>query len=124
MRVRFVNSIVWSNNSGFDATEIALDFFNEEVLTSRELLFDHCALLYSENSEVDISPYLDSTLVNVNPLFMAPTIDPGDFRLQENSPMIDRGKDVSARYLLDFRGNPDTVRTLPYDIGAFEYIPQ
>ena len=124
MRVRFVNSIVWSNNSGFDATEIALDFFNEEVLTSRELLFDHCALLYSENSEIDISPYLDSTIVNVNPLFMAPTIDPGDFRLQENSPMIDRGKDVSARYLLDFRGNPDTVRTLPYDIGAFEYIPQ
>lgn len=124
LRLRMVNSIVWADNAGLDPSEIELDFLEGQPFTAQELQFDHCAILYSPENEVDISPYLDSSLVNIDPLFMNTFLEPGDFRLEENSPMIDAGKDVSARYLLDFRGNPDSTRTLPFDIGAFEFIPQ
>ncbi len=124
LRVRLVNSIIWAENAGFDPSEIELDFLEGLPFTPQQLLFDHCAILYSENNEVDISPLLENSLLNVDPLFQSTFVAPGDYRLTENSPMIDRGKDVSARYLLDFRGNPDSTRTIPFDIGAFEFIPQ
>ena len=56
--------------------------------------------------------------ISVDPMLTDPTN--GDFRLQTNSPAISAGIDSSAVVTTDYSGNP---RTLPFDIGAFEYVP-
>ena len=49
-----------------------------------------------------------------------------DYRLREGSPAIDAGLDFpqgSSGYEDDFRGRMDSLRTSPFDIGAYEYFP-
>ncbi len=117
-RFRMVNSVVWS--TGLNVSEIELDQLDDRPYTTEEVFFDHSLIKYSPDSEIDISGLLNSSIVNEEPFFADPF--EGNYRLLEGSPLIGAGKDLSARYLLDFRGSADSLRTIPYDIGAFEYM--
>ncbi len=117
---RMVNTVVWS--SGRNTSEVELDQLDGQPYTPDEILFDHSLIKYSPDDEIDISIYLQNSVLNEDPLFE--DAFEGNYRIQEESPLIDAGKDLSARYLLDFRGSIDSLRLLPFDIGAFEYLPQ
>jgi len=115
-QLRMVNSVIWSPGALSSNVEL-----NDEIgpYTPEEIQFDHCLIRFNPESDLDITPYLTNSLLNEDPLFE--DASDGNFRPREGSPLIDMGKDLSARYLLDFRGSEDTIRRLPFDIGAFEY---
>lgn len=115
-RTVFTNSIIYGNEDA----EIAVDSIAGFPYT--EFVFDHCLIQYAEDSEVPIAPYVRNTILNQDPLFK--NFLERDYRILDGSPAIDQGKDLSDRYLDDKRNRMDSLRNLPFDIGAFEYIPQ
>lgn len=117
-RLKVVNSVIWGRGEP-SQSEIELDSLAGGPFTS--LNFDHSLLLYNPDNEVKINPYTTDCLFNLDPLFNDP--ENRDYRPREGSPLIDAGRDLSVRYLTDFRGSPDSLRTLPFDIGAWEYFP-
>lgn len=110
---QFVNCAIW----GTEETEVIVDSLPGGNFTL--LNFDHCLLRYADDNEVPIAPYISNTIVNQDPLFNAPRMR--DYRPQQGSPLIDAGRDLSQRFLDDIRGRMDSLRTLPFDIGAYEY---
>ncbi|MCI4668695.1 MAG: hypothetical protein MRZ79_11215, partial [Bacteroidia bacterium] len=89
------------------------------------LILDHCLLPLSEENDSLIRPHLVDCLVNLNPGFNSSF--ERDYRPQEGSPLIDAGREyepvIQQRILFgDFRGAM-FPRTLPIDIGAYEFYP-
>lgn len=112
---RFVNCAVY----GTEENEVIVDSLAGGSFT--ELNFDHCLIRYAEDNEVPIAPYVTNSILNEDPLFNAPRSR--DYRPQEGSPLIDAGFDLSAAFRDDIRGKQDSLRTLPFDIGAYEFFP-
>ena len=112
--VIFNNCAVW----GSEETELVLDLLDPGTYN---LEFNNSLLRYAEDNEVDISPYLSESLINQDPLFL--DVSEKNYRLQEGSPLINAGRDLSDRFFLDFRGVPDSAHMIPFDIGALEFIP-
>ena len=115
----FTNTAIWGQGE-INGNEIELDFLPDGPLS--DLLFDHSLIQYDTENEIDISPFLLNSLLNQNPEYRNPF--QMDYRLKDDSPLIDAGKDLSNRYVADFRNSPDSLRTPPYDIGAFELIKE
>lgn len=113
---QFINCAVW----GTEETEVIVDSVPGGNFTL--LNFDHSLIRYAEDNETPISPYISNTIVNEDPLFVDPRMR--NYRLQEGSPLIDAGRDFSQFYQDDYRGRSDSLRNIPFDIGAFEFIPE
>ncbi len=113
-RAKFTNCIIW----GSEEDEIGLELVGGAPL---DISFNHTLIRYSDDNEVDISPYLENAIINQDPLFN--DIFNIDYRPQEGSPVIDAGIDLSNRFLGDIRGRMDSLRSLPYDLGAYEFYP-
>ena len=74
-------------------------------------------LLYSYKSDIEDGEVTGVDFVDGNPLFV--NAAKGNFRLQKNSPAIDKGSQVDAPgYDFDGKARPQNGK---YDIGAFEY---
>jgi len=65
------------------------------------------------------APVWDTTAINANPNFA--NVAAANFQLQEGSPCVDAGKDVSSVVSLDLLG-ASRPQGLAFDIGAFEWI--
>ena len=65
------------------------------------------------------APAWDTTAINTNPNFVNAAIS--NFQLQESSPCVDVGKNVSSLVSRDLWGVP-RPQGLAFDIGAFEWI--
>ena len=65
------------------------------------------------------APAWDTTAINTNPNFVNAAIS--NFQLQESSPCVDVGKNVSSIVSRDLLGVP-RPQGLAFDIGAFEWI--
>ncbi|MDR2978840.1 MAG: hypothetical protein LBV02_00110 [Bacteroidales bacterium] len=74
--------------------------------------FDNCIIKSKENKLDNF----DQCIFNAETKFK--DFDKGDFRLSENSPAINAGKDIGI--FQDILGNS---RNAPPDIGAYEYVP-
>lgn len=116
-RFIFKNTVIWGRNQ-IDGNEIAPIPYPGS--TFNEFVLDHCLIQYDPKNTFDISPYLNNSILNQDPQFLNPF--KMDYRLKKGSPLINAGLDLSNRYLDDFRGNPDSLRIPPFDIGAFEFF--
>lgn len=105
---------------GSETEELLIENFNFYE-RPHEVRFENCLVRTSTDPErdYDYGPYFFDVVQNIDPLFHDPR--EFDFRPEENSPMIDAGKDLSSRFSVDFRDDPAFMRNLPYDIGAYEY---
>lgn len=113
-KVLFTNCAVY----GSEEDEVIIDLLSPETY---DLQFNNCLLRYSPENEVDVTPYLSESILNQDPLFT--DISLKNYRPQEGSPLINVGRDLSDRFILDFRGVPDSAHVIPFDIGALEFIP-
>lgn len=109
----FINCLIW----GSEEEEIGLDSAN--IAGIYNLNFDHCII---RTKTLLPGTAIDSSQVFSFPQFLAPTegepLD-RDYRIGSGSPARNRGKDVTGFGILtDLDG---LSRTLPYDIGAYEY---
>ncbi|MEZ4687798.1 MAG: choice-of-anchor Q domain-containing protein [Bacteroidia bacterium] len=105
---------------GSEEEELLIENFNF-YQRAHEVRFENCLVRTSTDAdrEYDYEPYFFDVIQNLDPLFH--NSREFDYRPEENSPLIDAGKDLSSRFSVDFRDDPAFMRTLPYDIGAFEY---
>lgn len=109
-----VNCIVY----GSEDNQVVMDTVPGQSFDRFRL--DHCLVkIEPEDYLPVIRSKLVDCLINQDPRFTNPS--ERDYRLQSNSPAIDAGTDLSSRYTLDIRGLPDSSRTLPFDIGAWEF---
>ncbi|MEO0896987.1 MAG: hypothetical protein AAFY71_11345 [Bacteroidota bacterium] len=113
----FKNCIVY----GSEEDEFVIDTLEGGAFD--RLLLENCLLPLSEDNDTLIRPHLKNCLVNVDPLFNMPF--ERDYRPQAGSPVIDAGVELSpliqnSILMGDFRG-PDFPRSLPLDIGAYEF---
>lgn len=106
---------------GSEENEIAVDTLPGQPFN--RVSFDHCLLRVEEEEVLPlVEPYLDDCILNQDPLF--DSIPTRNYRLKVGSLAIDAGLDLSDRYTVDFRGVPDSGRTVPFDIGAYEFQPE
>ncbi|MEO0471683.1 MAG: choice-of-anchor Q domain-containing protein [Bacteroidota bacterium] len=113
----FVNCAIW----GSEEDEFVIDTLFDAPFD--RLILENCLVRLSEDNEPLITPHLRNSLVNMDPLFM--DFLTKNYRLNNGSPAIDAGIDFpvgSSGYEDDFRRAPDSLRSSPFDIGAFEYI--
>lgn len=113
--VDLVNCIIY----GSEDNEVVMDTLAGQPF--ERLSFDHCLLKVEPEEYLPVirSKFTDC-LLNQDPRFAATGLR--DYRLQANSPAIDAGRDLSDRFTLDIRGLPDSSRTLPFDMGAWEFV--
>lgn len=111
---QFDNCAIW----GSEENEITLDLLGG---VPYDLNFDHCLIRYRPDNEVDITPFISNEVLNQDPNFNDQR--DRDYRPSDNSPLRDAGKDLSARFMDDFRNRPDSLRQGRFDIGAWEYYP-
>jgi len=106
---------------GSEDNEVVLDTLAGQPFERVRL--DHCLIRVDEEEGLPpLRGHLADALLNQDPRF--DSIGARDYRLRAGSPAIDAGLDLSDRYLLDFRGVMDSSRSLPFDLGAYEYIPE
>lgn len=117
----FTNCIFWGDKED----EFAFDLAQPQTA---KLRLTNCLYKFSDKSRTeyekvygDISGYFDNCLLNSNPQFRDPRAF--DFRPQTGSPVVGAGKDLSAFFTFDFRHSMDTLRTVPFDIGAYKFVP-
>lgn len=116
---RFVNCIIW----GSEEDEFVIDTLSGGPFD--ELTLANCIVRLGEDNEPLITPHLRNSLVNQDPLFAEYFVK--NYRIRDLSPAIDAGIDFptgSTGYTLDYRNDPDSARTSPFDIGAYEYFPE
>jgi hypothetical protein len=116
---RFVNCIVW----GSEEDEFVIDTLDGGPFD--QLLLENCIVRLGEDNEPLITPHLQNSLVNEDPRFADFFVK--NYRLKEGSPAIDAGLDFpegSSGYFLDYRADPDSARSSPFDIGAYEFVPE
>lgn len=85
----------------------------------KEVSFENC-LVKIDETEFNYDAYFTNVIKNQNPLFH--NSYKWDYRPELNSPLIDAGVS-NLPYNMDIRGRMDSLRTAPYDIGAYEYYP-
>ena len=110
----FINCIIYGNFN----TELRLNI-DEEIPFNYS--FSHCLIKMREIE----NEHFTAILWNENPQFVS-TADLLNFRLQENSPVIDkadRSFDILNLFRLDFDANNRYADDAP-DIGAFEFVPK
>ncbi len=112
IRTRFVNCAAWGGNDH----EFFLGMIDGKM---KEVTVENC-LLKIDESEFNYDTYFTNVIKNQNPLFH--NAYKWDYRPESGSPLIDAGIS-NLSYNTDIRGRMDSVRTPPYDIGAYEYFP-
>lgn len=90
------------------------------------LRIQNCLLNVKEDSIPIITDLAVNSILNQNANFN--NTFQNDFRPLESSPLINAGltfADINQFpfYEIDFRGRADSMRTAPYDIGAYEFFP-
>ncbi|MEL6592351.1 MAG: choice-of-anchor Q domain-containing protein [Bacteroidota bacterium] len=116
---RFVNSIIW----GSEEDEFVIDTLIDGPFD--ELTLENCIVRITEENDTAVGPHLVNSLKNTDPLFA--DYFSKNYRILEGSPAIDAGIDViegSTGYIFDYRADNDSLRSSPFDIGAFEFFPQ
>lgn len=126
--VRFINSILWGNKKGTDATVAGSDFSgytinngtNEFHATNSILQLDQ-ASSYNSASSNQLITNTDNKF-NTDPKFVSPL----DFRLKTNSPAKNAGNNTYVHFpyeiTKDLYGN-DRILEGIVDMGAYEFNP-
>lgn len=114
VKSRFVNCAIWGGDS--HELEIAIADGAQSDVQVR-----YSAVKIDTEKYGDyISKYFYETLVNQNPQFKS--AGERDYHLTKDSPLINKGTDdfnEGINYQYDISG--DTLRTSPFDIGAYEF---
>lgn len=114
VKTRFVNCAVW----GGDNHELQLAIAEG---SQNDVQVRYCAVKIDTEKYGDyISKYFYQTLVNENPQFKDGNAR--DYHLTKDSPLIDKGtNDISEGIDYQYDISGDTLRTTPFDIGAYEF---
>jgi hypothetical protein len=114
VKSKFVNCAVW----GGDSHELQLAIAEG---SQNDVQVRYSAVKIDTDKYGDyVSKYFYETLVNQNPQFKS--AGERDYHLTKDSPMINKGtSDIieGIDYQYDISG--DTLRTVPFDIGAYEF---
>ncbi|MFN0202681.1 MAG: choice-of-anchor Q domain-containing protein [Bacteroidia bacterium] len=112
-KTKLVNCAIWGN----DEHECSIDILAQ----GNEINLENCLVkIDTENHNDYIAKYFTNVLINENPQFN--NTSKKDYRPKENSPLRDKGTSNPLPYTFDIRGRADSARTVPYDIGAYEYF--
>jgi hypothetical protein len=110
------NNTIWSNNSGRKLERgIKTGAGSTNARIVNNISWNHMA---GNIINAGINTYLSNNLTDKSPLFINNA--KSDFRLQEKSPAIDAGKNLSPLITDDYNGL-NRPQGPAYDIGAFEY---
>ncbi|MBX7241771.1 MAG: right-handed parallel beta-helix repeat-containing protein [Bacteroidia bacterium] len=112
IRTQFTNCAIWGSNDH----EIFLGMIDGRT---KEVNLENC-LVKIDETEFNYDAYFTNVIKNQNPLFH--NSYKWDYRPELSSPLINAGIS-NLPYNTDIRGRMDSMRTAPYDIGAYEYYP-
>ncbi|MFK7921283.1 MAG: choice-of-anchor Q domain-containing protein [Bacteroidia bacterium] len=116
---RFVNSIIW----GSEDDEFVIDSLPGGPFDLLSL--ENCIVKVSVENDTAVGPHIFNSFKNADPLFA--DYFTKNYRILENSPAIDAGIDFptgSTGYIFDYRADNDSLRSSPFDIGAYEFFPE